>query len=295
MIKETSSSAAYAALIGCYLIWGVFPIYFHTLDALRADEILVARIVFSLLSFLLLFGWRGELRIRLAVLTSWSYLLRCMLTGLLISLNWLGYVYAVGIGQIASASLGYFLGPIFSVILGIFFFAERLSFWQKMAVILAGLGVLLRVLLGGELPYLALMIGVSFALYGALRKRFCLGAVDGLFVEVLLSSVPAVCYWIWLHKSGLSYDFSQNNTLLMLLSLSGVLTLVPLLLFLFAAERVPLATLGLAQFLSPTLQFLLAVFLFNESFSASSWVSFVLIWAGIGLYSVPLILSVRRG
>jgi chloramphenicol-sensitive protein RarD len=266
-------------------IWGLYPLYLLQIASVPPLEVVLHRSAWSLLFLLGL----------LAVLKRWSWLpavarqprqLALFATSsLLLSANWLVYVFAVMSGQVLEASLGYFINPLVSVLLGVLVLHERLRPVQWVAVALAAAGVAWLTLQTGRLPWMALMLACSFAVYGLIRKTARLGALEGLTLETLLLAplvLPALA-WITLTQGGAMArgDRALDGWLL----LSGPLTALPLLFFGAAARRLPLATVGLVQYLSPTLQFALGVWVFHEPMQPARLLGFALIWTGLALYS----------
>ena len=283
--------------LAAYLIWGFFPLYFKALAGVTPLEILAHRIVWSVLSLALLLTvlrrWAGVRQAFAARRT----LLTLSATTLLIAVNWLVFIYAVGAGKVLESSLGYFINPLVSALLGVLFLGEKLSRNQKASFFLAAAGVLLLTIQHGELPWIALTLAFTFGLYGLLRKQAPVDAIAGLTVETLLLFPFAAAYLGWLVYDGNSAFVVAPPRLTLLLACSGILTSTPLIWFAAAAKRLRLVTVGLMQYLVPTLHFLLAVFAFGELFTTAHLLSFALIWAGLVLYTVDavkLLLAARR-
>ncbi|OWQ87632.1 protein RarD [Roseateles aquatilis] len=274
----------YAAL--AYIAWGLFPLYFKRLVGVDALEVIAHRTLWSLVFVALVlaglrrWAWLGP------VLRSPKLLATCALSALLLSTNWLIYVWAVQHGHIVEASLGYFINPLVNVMLGFLFLRERLRPVQWLAIGLAAAGVLWLTVTAGQLPWIALMLALSFGFYGLMRKTAHLGALEGLTLETLILSPIAAGALIWWSVHGTSAfaqgDVGQIGWLL----LAGPLTAVPLLLFAAGARRITLTTLGLVQYLSPTLQFLLGVWLYGEPLAGARLIGFVLIWSALAVYSL---------
>lgn len=278
-----SAGAVYAGL--AFAMWGLFPLYFLQIASVSPLEVVLHRSVWSLV---FVFGL-------LAVLGRWRWLADlaaqprriglALVCALLLSGTWLVYVLAVQEGHLVEASLGYFINPLLNVILGVLVLRERLRRVQWAAVALAALGVLWLTLQTGRPPWIALTLALSFGLYGLLRKTAALGPLEGLALETLVISpvmVPALVWWTLAHGGAMSRgDIGLDAWLV----LSGPLTALPLLLFAAGARRLPLATLGLLQYLAPTLQLLLGIWVFHEPFDATRLVGFGLIWAALALYS----------
>lgn len=271
--------------LAAYGWWGLVPLYFDAVRTVPPREVLAHRVVWSVLFLALLLTLAGR----------WPELRRCfrsprVLTALavsaaLIAVNWFVYIYSVVTRQITQASLGYFITPLVSVLLGLVFFRERLRPWQWLAVGLVAGGVGLMTLAADTFPWIALCLAFSFGFYGLLRKTLPVDGVVGLAVETLLLLPPAVGYLIYLGREGQLTLGSRGVGLDALLALGGVVTTVPLVCFVQAARRLPLSTLGFLQYLSPTLQLVLAVTLYGEAMGPDRLGSFVLIWTALGLFT----------
>jgi chloramphenicol-sensitive protein RarD len=290
----TGSSLGLAAAVSAFLMWGVLPLYLKPLKALSALEIMSHRIVWCCL---LVFAWlavRGELGAVRAALGDARVRWRLVATATLISLNWLIYVWAVGHGHVIDASLGYFINPLFSVVLGVMVLGERLNRAQKIAVALAVAGVLYLAIVAGRPPWIALALAASFGLYGLMRKVVAVEAVPGLATETLLLAPFALAYLLWLEAHGtaaLGHAPAHINALLVA---SGLITALPLALFAYGARRIPLSTVGLVQYIGPTLQFLLGVWIFDEAFTRERGIGFAFIWAALVVYAANGLWRNRR-
>ena len=281
--------------VGAFTLWGLYPFYFRVLAHIPALEIVAHRVVWSvlLLALFLPGGDRwGALRRVLATPATLAWL---GLTSLLVSTNWLVYVLAVTGDQVLDASLGYFLCPLVNVALGVLVLKERLSPAQAGAVALAGFAVLLLVWQGGVVPKVALFLALSFGVYGLLRKRLPVDAATGLLVECLLALPLAAAIAAWLaYTGGLRSPGADARTWALLL-LSGFVTVGPLLLFAMGAKRLPLATLGLLQYIAPTMLFLQGVLLFGEPLDPWRLAAFALIWLALAAYTADGVRRARRG
>jgi chloramphenicol-sensitive protein RarD len=282
----------YAAL--AYTCWGLFPLYFHQLAQVSTLEIVLHRVTWSLVFVLaLLFALRRSAALR-PVLRSPRQLGLFALSAWLLTGNWLVYIWAVNNGHVIDSSLGYFINPLVYVLLGYAVLGERPRPLQWAAVALAALGVAWLTWQSGRLPWIALVLAGSFGLYGLIRKTAPLGALEGLAVETLLTApvaVPALLLWTLQGTSTLAH--ADAPTLGWLL-LAGPLTAVPLLLFAAGARRITLATLGLLQYIGPTLQFACGVWVFHEPLQRERLAGFVLIWAALALYSAEGLWTARR-
>ena len=279
-----NSGIVYATL--AFVMWGLFPLYFRQVAAVPPLEVVLHRSVWSLLFLIALlallrrFGWMRELAAQPRRLGLFA------LSALLLSANWLLYVHAIQSGQVVEASLGYFINPIVNVMLAVLVLHERLNRVQWAAVALAALGVLWLTLLAGRLPWIALALALSFGLYGLMRKTSSLGALEGLALETFLIALLAVPLLAWWTLRGSGVMARGDLALDAWLVVGGPLTALPLLLFAASARRLPLATVGLLQYLSPTIQLALGVWVFHEPFDRVRLLGFGFIWAALVLYSV---------
>jgi rarD protein len=282
----------YAAL--AYVAWGLFPLYFHQVSAVSSMEIVLHRTVWSLVFVLLVLAAMRRFGALWPVLRQPRQLMLLLLSALLLSGNWLVYVWAVNHGHVIDASLGYFINPLVYVLLGFAFLHERLRPMQWGAVALAGLGVAWLTWQAGQLPWIALLLAGTFGLYGLMRKTAPLGALEGLAAETLLLAplaVPALLLWTLHGDSALAH--ADAATVGWLLA-AGPVTAVPLLLFAAGARLIPLATLGLLQYIGPTLQMAIGIWVFHEPFQAERLAGFMLIWAALALYSLEGLWVTRR-
>lgn len=286
------------AALTAFLIWGgIAPLYFKAVGLIPPAELVAHRVLWSLLFLgLLLAGVRatggfGHVRSALRDRRLFGLL---ALTSLLTSSNWLVFVWSVDAGRLIEASLGYFINPLFSVVLGGLFLGERLRPLQAVAVAVAGAGVLWRVWQVGSPPWIPLFLAATFGLYGLLRKRAPIDAISGLFVETLIVAPIAIGWLLWCAASG-SLHAGTSTTVDLLLPLSGLITAIPLMLFAVGARRLPLATLGFLQYVAPSLSFLLAVLAFGEPFDTTQLLGFVMIWVALAIYSVDLLRVSRKG
>ena len=277
-----------------YILWGLFPLYIKQIAQVPAIEIVLHRSAWSLVFVLGLlvvlrrFGWI------LPVLRQPRTLALFALSALLLAGNWSLYVWAVNTGRVLDASLGYFINPLVNVVLGYAVLHERPRPVQWAAVALAAAGVVWLAVGAGHLPWVSVVLALSFGLYGLLRKTATLGAIEGLALETALLAPLAFGGLVWLALQGQGqFGQGDRSTDLWLLA-AGPFTAIPLLLFASAARRVSLATLGLMQYLSPSIQFVLGVFVYQEPFTSSRGIGFLLIWAALALYSAESWRAMRR-
>ena len=278
--------------IAAYGLWGVLPIYFKALRAVPSVDIVAHRIVWSVPILALLLSVVGAWKEIGAALRNRRAMIFLTATALLIGGNWLLYVYAVNSGHILAGSLGYYLNPLANVLLGRIVLKERLSGLQWAAVLLAAAGI--AALAAGALSqlWISLTLCLSFASYGLLRKIAPVDAVAGLAVETTLLAPFAAAWLAWSFTSG-QPTFGTSSNDVVLIAIAGVVTTIPLLLFTAAARRLPYSTLGMLQFLAPTLQFLIAVLLYGEPFTTAHSIAFGAIWAALALYVTAIVRHAR--
>ncbi|MCK4623316.1 MAG: EamA family transporter RarD [Desulfuromonadales bacterium] len=278
-----------------YTTWGSFPVFFKALAGATPLEIVSHRIFWSVVFLFILVSGKQQLGNLRETLRDRSTLLTLCGSTLLIATNWLVFIYAIQRGEVLQSSLGYFITPLLSVLLGFLFLRERLTRWQQLSVLLALLGVLNLTFQHGQFPWIALVLATTFGLYGLLRKLAKVDAMIGLTVETLLLGPIALGYILYLANLQQGNFLSGTLRLDILLPLSGVVTAVPLLLFVGAARRLQLSTIGFLQYITPSLHFILAVGLYGEPFSQGHFISFLFIWAGLGIYSGDAFWKIRSG
>lgn len=289
---DAAFGVGYAVL--AYLSWGLLPLYWKAVSWVPALQLVMYRMLWALPVLLAVLAWRGRLA-ELGRLTCQPRRLRVlMLTALLVGSNWLIFVWAVEHDHVVEASLGYFILPLLYVLLGLVFLHERLRPLQWLAVGLAGLGVLWQIVMLGVIPWISLALAATFGFYGLLRKTAPVDGLLGLAAEMVLLAPLALSYLIWSGVDG-SHRFSQHGSGgMLLIALSGLLTVLPLWWFANAARRLRLATIGFFQYLAPTCQLLLAVLVFAEPFTSGRLISFGFIWLALALYSWDLSGDLRR-
>lgn len=274
----------YAA--SAYAMWGVFPLYFKALQSIPSIEILLHRMVWSLAFVAVVLAWRRQWAWLGGVLRQPKVLAGFAASALLLSANWFIYIWAVNSDHVVDASLGYFINPLFNVLLGSLLLRERLRPVQWVAVALAACGVLWLTWQGGRLPWVALALAATFGLYGLLRKTAALGALEGLALETLLL-FPLAAAWLGVLALQGHNSFAEASAgTRWLLAAAGPITAIPLLLFASGARRIPLSLLGLLQYIGPTLQLLLGVWLYHEPFGGARLIGFAMIWGALLVYSL---------
>ncbi len=282
-----------AALIA-YILWGLLPVYWKAVEHVPAQEILSHRIVWSLVVTLGLLVLRRQWAWLKQAARQPKSLLPYGGAAALLTINWFVYIWANNNGHIVEASLGYFINPLVNVLLGVLFLRERMRAWQWVAVGLAFIGVSYLALNFGQAPWIALTLAFSFGFYGLIHKTGTLESVQGLNVETALMFLPAFGYLAYLASRGVGAFGQASVGATLLLGLAGFVTAIPLILFAYGARRVQLTTLGVLQYFAPTLQFLLGVVVYGESFTQARLIGFSLIWVALLLYTAEGIITQRR-
>ncbi|TYP84829.1 EamA family transporter RarD [Blastococcus xanthinilyticus] len=281
--------------LGAYALWGLFPLYFPLLEPAGGLEIVAHRVLWSLVFVgLLLCVVRRWGAVRTAVRSPRTVL---VLAGaaLLVATNWLIYVYGVNSGQVVETSLGYFINPLVSVLLGVVVFSERLRPLQWVAVAVAAVAVAVLTIDYGRPPWIAIGVAVSFGLYGLMKKLVRVEAAPGLFLETALIAVPAAVVLAVLHAGGDGTFANAGAGHALLLASSGVATAVPLLLFAAAARRIPLSAVGLLQYLTPLMQLAIGVFVFDEPMPPARLAGFVIVWIALAIFTADTLRHARAG
>ena len=274
------------ATVGAYILWGIFPLYMKLASHIPTVEVLAYRIIWAVpTAFLILFCF-GLTKDFFVQIQNKKNLVNGSITATIITINWSTYIWAILHNHALEAALGYYIAPLFSILLGVVFLKEKLSNWQWFAVILEVAAVIILVVETGHLPLIAIVISITFSLYGFFRKSMPIGPIQGFTLEAFLLLIPAILiavYYIF-HRGYFYYDcFCYDNLLLMGF---GPFTAIPLILFSIGAKYLNLATLGLMQYLSPTFLFFIAVFFFKEPFTFAQLGAFSLIWAALIIYSI---------
>jgi chloramphenicol-sensitive protein RarD len=294
LAKNEDSPRGFAFALTAYLLWGFLPIYMKAVAHISPAEVIAHRIVWSLPLagiVLIVLGRTQDIR---AALSSPRMLAMAALTASLITVNWGTYVWAIGAGHSLDAALGYFINPLFSIFLGAVFLKEKLQPLQIAAIALAALAVAILALDSGGIPWVALTLAVSWGFYALLRKTLPLGPNQGFFLEVLILSGPALLYILYLEFGGQGHLYRTGLADTTLLLGCGVITAVPLMIYANGAKLLKLSTIGIMQYIAPTMIFLIAVFVFHEPFGTARMIAFPLIWAGLFLYSWSMLKGSRE-
>ena len=290
-MKDHSSTSGWLFGLGAFMWWGIAPIYFKYITHVGAVEILAHRIAWCIPVTLLLMALIKKRIAILDIIKTPRLIIGLTLSTLLISTNWLIFTWAVTNEQILATSLGYFINPIISIIMGVILLGERLDKMQWLAVAFAILGVTNQVFNFGVFPWIALSLAVSFAIYGFIKKQLQVEPLNGFLVETLIALPFAVGYIIWGFSQPATQFINAGLESDLLLMAGGIITAVPLILFVIAARKIPLSGIGFLQFLAPSISFIIATQLYNEPLSNTQFLSFILIWVGLVLYLVKPIKS----
>ncbi len=294
LIKNEDSPRGFAFALTAYLLWGFLPIYMKAVAHISPAEVIAHRIVWSLPLagiVLLVLGRTQDIKV---ALRSPRMLAMAMMTAALITVNWGTYVWAIGAGHSLDAAMGYFINPLFSIFLGAVLLKEKLQPLQIAAICLAGLAVVVLAFDSGGIPWVALTLAFSWGFYALFRKTLPLGPNQGFFLEVLILSLPALLYILYLEfvsGEGHFYRTSFSDTALLLGC--GLITAVPLMIYANGAKLLRLSTIGIMQYIAPTMIFLIAVFVFHEEMDTARMIAFPLIWAGLFLYSWSMLTTTR--
>ncbi len=282
-----------ASGVGAYVLWGVLPVFWKTLDTVAAFEILAHRLVWSVVFLALIItvkrSWRPIRQLDRRILA------RLFFAGLLLSVNWVTYIWGVNSGHIVETSLGYFINPLLNVVLGVVILRERLEPGQWLAVAIATCGVAYMTIRVGSLPWIALVLAGTFGFYALLKKQVnAIGAIESLGVEVSLVAIPALGYLALLAVAGSGSFGASGPGLTGLLVLTGIATATPLVLFGVAARSIKLSTIGILQYIAPSLQFLIGVFVYSEEVTRDELIGFVLVWVALSVFTGHGMLRARH-
>lgn len=290
----TTARRGVLAVSAAFVIWGLFPLYLKPLTQVPALEIIAHRIVWCVLFVMGWLAWQSRLPEVWAAFRDRGVLWRLSLSATLIAVNWGIYVWAVSNGRVVEASLGYFINPLVNVLLGVLGLGERLNPRQWTAVGLATLGVAWLTVAAGGLPWVSLALAISFGTYGLIRKVVNIGAVPGLAVETLLLLPLALLFLLWLEQGGTGHFGEPPLHIDLLLVGSGLITALPLAFFSTGARLIPYSVVGIVQYIGPTLQLLLGVFLYGEAFAGARAIGFCIIWAGLAVYVGDNVMRSRK-
>ncbi|WP_057829895.1 EamA family transporter RarD [Colwellia sp. TT2012] len=285
-LEANSSRNGALSALSAYLLWGFAPIYFKLLNEIEPGEILMHRVIWSALFLLVMIVVMKKWSQLVTVFRQPKILLLLSLSASFLAVNWFLFIWAINNNHLLDASLGYYINPLFNVVLGMIFFHERLRRNQLIAVGLALTGVLVQLIALGTLPMISLALASTFAIYGLIRKKLPVNSFIGLFIESLLMLPIALIYWFFFVDSSTSNMALNSSSLNFTLIMAGLVTTAPLLLFTIAAKRLTLSSLGFFQYLGPSIMFLLATFYYQETMKSAELITFIFIWAALALYTL---------
>ncbi len=286
--KNNDQMIGIISAISAYFLWGVLPVYWKLIHDVPATEVLAHRIIWSLVFMLIVLvvtkGMGSFIAECRQILASRKQIVGVIMTAILISVNWCTYIWAVSENRIVEASLGYYINPLVSVVLGMIVLKEKLSSWQMLSFGLATIGVAIMALNFGGIPWVSLVLAISFGVYGLFKKMVKIGAITGITVETAISSPIALLYVSYLQVQGIG-AFQFNSVSLLLMG-AGIVTAIPLVLFAKGASRLPLSMLGFIQYMSPTISLLIGVFIYHEPFTSVHCLAFAFIWLALIVFSL---------
>jgi chloramphenicol-sensitive protein RarD len=278
--------------LAAYVLWGLFPLYWPLLKPASAYEIVAHRAVWTLVFCLIVLSFHKKLKHTVAQLKKPKIFFGLLATSALISVNWIVYIWATNNGHVVEASLGYYINPLVIIAFGVLLLKEKMRIGQWIAVGIATTGVAVLTIDYGRLPWVALALALSWGSYGVIKKMLGLGALEGLAIETMLSLIPYGIYLLILEKNGTGY-FGHNAGLTILLVSAGAITAIPLLLFNGSTTRLPYTIIGLLQYITPTIQFSIGVWVRHEDMPAARWIGFVIIWCALIALAIDLLRSSR--
>lgn len=280
--------------VGAYVIWGLLPVYWRALDRASAAEILVHRAIWSLFACFLFLSFQKQLREVIDLIKNRRNFALLALTSLLLSANWGIYIWSVSVDRVVEAALGYYITPLVAVTFGVLVLKEKLRKFQLISVILASIGVAILTIAYGRLPWIAIGLAVSWGSYSLIKKRLNAGALQTLSVETIVAFIPNFAYLMFLISNNKA-EFGKEIGFSLALISAGLFTVVPLLMFNAATTRLPLTITGLLQYITPTIMFLVGIFVFNEKLVLSKLLGFIFIWSALAFLGSDLVKSSRSG
>jgi chloramphenicol-sensitive protein RarD len=278
--------------ISAYTLWGLFPLYWPLLEPANPLEIVSHRAVWTLVFCVVILWLTKSLRTTAATFRRKNVAIKLFASSFLISINWLVYIWATNNGHVVEASLGYYMNPVIIIAMGVILLQEKMRRLQWVSIVIASIGVLVLTIDYGRLPWIAVALALSWGSYGFIKKQLGLGALEGLGIETLISSVPYLIYLILIGSKGTG-QFGHSPGLTALLISAGAITAIPLLLFNGATTRLPFTIIGLLQYITPTIQFSLGVWVLHEEMPAARWAGFIIIWCALVVLGFDLFKSSR--
>ena len=291
-LNEQQTGILYA--ISAFLFWGLIPIYFKQVASVDPFEVLIHRIIWSVVVLVFLLYFTKQFHHVKKILLNFTQLKYLLLSSFFVSFNWLVFIYAVSNNQILETSLGYFINPLVSILMGYLFFNETMNTKQKIAIFIVVVAISIQVISFGSLPIISLTLAFSFALYGMVRKKVNIASIPGLFVETLLLLPIALFYLGYLINTNHSATLAGDSYITYMLLLAGIITVLPLLWFNAAVTRLQLSTVGILQYIGPSVAFLVAIFIYDEAFTTEKVVTFSLIWFALCIFSYDAIYKKKK-
>ena len=290
--KRSEHSLGLLFGVSSYILWGLFPLYWPLLQPASPLEIVSHRAVWTLVFCLIVLALAKQLHSTIAIVKKPKIMAGLFLTTILVSINWLTYIWATNNGHVVEAALGYYINPLIIIAFGVLLLREKMRPLQWLAVGIAAVGVAILTFDYGRLPWVAISLALSWGTYGLVKKKLDLGALNGLAIETLISFIPYVGYLIYLGNQGTG-QFGQSPGLTVLLISAGAVTAIPLLLFNGSTTRLPYSTIGLLQYITPTIQFSIGVWVRHEDMPAARWIGFLVIWLALAALATDLVRSSR--
>lgn len=290
MTHQKSYKVGLTLGFAAYLTWGLFPLYWPLLKPANSIEIVAHRAVWSLIFCLGLLAYTKQLKPTLALLKNPRIMKRLFLSTALVSVNWLTYIWGVNHGHVVECALGYYINPLIIIAFGILLLKEKMRKLQWFAVGCAAIGVIVLTIDYGRPPWIALTLAISWGSYGLVKKQLGLGALEGLTIETIILFIPWTAYLIWMEQQGTG-QFGHHTGLTLLLILAGAFTAIPLLMFNGSTNRLPFTIIGLLQYITPTVQFLIGVVVRHEAMPVGRWIGFLVIWVALIALGIDLVKS----
>ncbi len=283
---QKEKTAGIVCAVAAYGLWGILPIYWKLINTVFSIEILSNRIVWAFVFMALIIAVTRQWTELKEMVKERKQMFNIFAASILIAINWGLYIWAVNSNKIVDASLGYYINPLLAVALGVLIFKEKLNNWTWAAITIASIGVLIKTVQYGKIPWISLALAISFALYGAIKKSVKANSIIGLTIETAMLAPVAAAYIAYRNVSGIGAFNIEGTLVILLLIGAGIVTAVPLLLFSSAAKRLPLSLVGLTQYISPTISLLIAIFIYHEGFTNGDMIAFCFIWVALIVYSL---------
>ena len=292
MVQRSEKSLGLIFGLSAYLLWGLFPLYWPLLKPASAYEIVAHRAIWTLIFCLVVLAFHKKLRHTISQIRKPKIFFGLLATSALISVNWIVYIWATNAGHVVEASLGYYINPLVIIAFGVLLLKEKMRIGQWVAVGIATVGVAVLTIDYGRLPWIALALAISWGSYGVIKKVLDLGALEGLTIETMLSFIPYLVFLLILENNGTG-QFGHDLGLSLLLLSAGAITAIPLLLFNGSTTRLPYTVIGLLQYITPTIQFSIGVWVRHEEMSTARWAGFAIIWCALIALAIDLVRSSR--